>query len=152
GNRGILVLSHTNKAVEEIERVLKPVCPNLFNYPNFVGTIQSFVNRFISNQACFEEYGSYIRKNEDELVWQVILRKVNYSDCRFYLRKQARRGEELLDVIKSIKYLNDKFLVKGRSLSFESKSGKALKKIYDGLRTEGVIFYEDSYDLTYKHI
>ncbi|MBE8722708.1 UvrD-helicase domain-containing protein [Sphingobacterium pedocola] len=66
-NAGILVLSHTNHAVEEIEKVLRPVCPQLFSYPNFVGTIQSFANKFIANQACFELYGSYIRKNDDEI-------------------------------------------------------------------------------------
>lgn len=45
---GILVLSHTNKAVEEIERKLKDHCPQLFQYPNFVGTVQSFVNDFLT--------------------------------------------------------------------------------------------------------
>lgn len=66
-NQGILVLAHTNHAIEEIEKVLKPICPQLFSYPNFVGTVQSFANRFIANQACFELFGSYIRKNDDEV-------------------------------------------------------------------------------------
>ncbi|MHA3046257.1 UvrD-helicase domain-containing protein [Riemerella anatipestifer] len=74
-NAGILVLSHTNHAIEEIEKVLKPICPQLFSYPNFVGTIQSFANRFIANQACFELYGSYIRKNDDEISNQELISK-----------------------------------------------------------------------------
>ena len=41
---GVLVLSHTNAAVDEITRKIGPYCPKLFAYPNFVGTIQSFVN------------------------------------------------------------------------------------------------------------
>lgn len=45
---GILVLSHTNKAVEEIEKKLKDHCPQLFEYPNFIGTMQSFVNDFLT--------------------------------------------------------------------------------------------------------
>ncbi len=45
---GILVLSHTNKAVEEIEKKLKNHCPQLFEYPNFIGTMQSFVNDFLT--------------------------------------------------------------------------------------------------------
>lgn len=44
---GILVLAHTNHAVNEIEKELKKHCPNLFEYPNFVGTIQSFINKFL---------------------------------------------------------------------------------------------------------
>ena len=45
---GVLVLSHTNAAVDEIESKLKPHCPQLFQYPNFVGTVQSFVNTFLA--------------------------------------------------------------------------------------------------------
>ncbi|MCF2218212.1 UvrD-helicase domain-containing protein [Chryseobacterium sp. PS-8] len=45
---GILILSHTNKAIEEIEKKLKGHCPKLFEYPNFIGTVQTFVNKFLS--------------------------------------------------------------------------------------------------------
>lgn len=72
-NCGILVLSHTNHAVEEIEKVLKPLCPQLFVYPNFIGTIQAFANRFMANYACFQMYGSYIRKNDDEVSENALL-------------------------------------------------------------------------------
>ena len=74
-NAGILVLSHTNHAIEEIEKVLKPICPQLFSYPNFVGTVQSFANKFVANQACFDLYGSYIRKNDDEISNQELISK-----------------------------------------------------------------------------
>ena len=40
---GILVLSHTNAAVDEIKEKIQRHCPKLFSYPNFLGTIQSFV-------------------------------------------------------------------------------------------------------------
>lgn len=43
---GILVLSHTNAAVEEFRNKLSTVCPSLFEYPNFVGTIQDFIDSF----------------------------------------------------------------------------------------------------------
>lgn len=45
---GILVLSHTNHAIEEIEKKLKGYCPKLFQYPNYIGTVQSFVNKFLT--------------------------------------------------------------------------------------------------------
>jgi DNA helicase II / ATP-dependent DNA helicase PcrA len=64
---GILVLSHTNAAVEEIEKNLKSFCPALFEYPNFIGTIQSFVNKFLANQACCIKYGSYISINDNDV-------------------------------------------------------------------------------------
>ena len=64
---GILVLSHTNAAINEIENKLKKVVPSLFEYPNFVGTIQSFVNKFLANPACFKKYSSYISQNDNDI-------------------------------------------------------------------------------------
>ena len=46
--RGVLVISHTNAAVDEIKERIGKHCPKLFAYPNFVGTIQSFVDVFLA--------------------------------------------------------------------------------------------------------
>ena len=45
---GILVLSHTNAAIDEIKHKIQKHCPKLFSYPNFIGTIQSFVDDFLA--------------------------------------------------------------------------------------------------------
>lgn len=45
---GILVISHTNAAIDEIKSRIAKYCPKLFSYPNFVGTIQSFVDEFLA--------------------------------------------------------------------------------------------------------
>ena len=45
---GILVLSHTNAAIDEIRSRIGAQCKALFRYPNFVGTIQSFVDEFLA--------------------------------------------------------------------------------------------------------
>lgn len=45
---GVLVISHTNRAVDEIKEKIGKYCPKLFSYPNFVGTIQSFVDQFLA--------------------------------------------------------------------------------------------------------
>jgi DNA helicase-2/ATP-dependent DNA helicase PcrA len=45
---GILVISHTNAAVDEIKDKIQKYCPKLFSYPNFIGTIQSFVDDFLA--------------------------------------------------------------------------------------------------------
>ena len=45
---GVLVISHTNAAIDEIRDRIGSRCSNLFRYPNFVGTIQSFVNEFLA--------------------------------------------------------------------------------------------------------
>lgn len=48
GNSGILVISHTNAAVDEIKSRLGHISPKLFSFPNFIGTIQSFVDTFFA--------------------------------------------------------------------------------------------------------
>lgn len=53
---GILVLSHTNAAIDEIESKIKKHCPKLFNYPNFVGTIQAFVDKYFATPFYVNRY------------------------------------------------------------------------------------------------
>lgn len=48
GNSGVLVISHTNAAMDEIRDKIAVHCPKLFSAPNFVGTIQSFVDKFLA--------------------------------------------------------------------------------------------------------
>ncbi|MGI2136089.1 UvrD-helicase domain-containing protein [Shewanella baltica] len=45
---GICVLTHTNVAIDEIKNRLGNKADNLFKYPNFFGTIQSFVSKFLA--------------------------------------------------------------------------------------------------------
>ena len=45
---GICVLSHTNVAVNEIKNRLSDYVDRLLSYPNYIGTIQSFIDRFVT--------------------------------------------------------------------------------------------------------
>lgn len=47
-NQGICVLTHTNVAVNEIKAKLGNKADVLFTYPNHFGTIQSFVDKFLT--------------------------------------------------------------------------------------------------------
>lgn len=81
---GILVLAHTNNAVDEIEKKLKKHCPHLFEYPNFVGTVQSFVNKYLAIPHFTQKNKSKFRVIDDN----------EYSDIfKNYLRnKQGSVG------------------------------------------------------------
>ena len=81
---GVLVLAHTNSTVDEIEKELKKHCPNLFEYPNFIGTIQSFVNKFLANPANFIKYENYLNKVDDEIANKKIVDSINkleFNNC-----------------------------------------------------------------------
>ena len=44
---GVCVLSHTNVAVDEIRNRLSEYVDKLLGYPNYIGTIQSFVDKLL---------------------------------------------------------------------------------------------------------
>ena len=67
GERGILVLSHTNTAVDELKRILQRKCPLLFEYPNFVGTIQQFVDKFLAIPFYEQRYQKSVEHIDDAL-------------------------------------------------------------------------------------
>ncbi|HCA5184096.1 TPA: ATP-dependent helicase, partial [Acinetobacter baumannii] len=54
---GILVLTHTNIAVEEIKRKLGCNAGKLMGYPNHVGTFQSFVNKYLAIPFYINNFG-----------------------------------------------------------------------------------------------
>lgn len=173
-NKGILVLAHTNHAIEEIERVLKPLCPALFSYPNFIGTVQSFVNRFVANQACFELYGSYIRKNDDEMFF--------YEVEKFYYNLKYNKNPPALknklfgianrDFDGSFKEKENNIIEFLKSCSFDLESrkiklGNTVKITSTGtnreyyfeleawkisLLSKGILSYKDSFDISNRYL
>jgi len=55
-NRGICVLTHTNVAIDEIKSHAAFASDKLFNYPNHFGTIQSFVDKYLTIPAYINKF------------------------------------------------------------------------------------------------
>ena len=168
---GILVLSHTNAAVNEIEIKLKKVVPSLFEYPNFVGTIQSFVNKFLASPACFQKYGSYILQNDNDIYareaekfyYSLQWKKTEPKGLKNNLFGSVNRGrnnlsseEKTENVINFIKYceldiINRKIIYNDKT--FYKYSGNAqqyyleLEQWKDDLFSKGILNYRDSFYL-----
>lgn len=62
---GVCVLSHTNVAVNEIKMKISDCAEKLMNYPNFVGTIQSFVDQFVAIPHLKRKHGLTVRPVDD---------------------------------------------------------------------------------------
>nr|WP_176453908.1 UvrD-helicase domain-containing protein [Aliivibrio wodanis]VVV06793.1 hypothetical protein AW0309160_04287 [Aliivibrio wodanis] len=45
---GILILTHTNVAVDEVKNKLGHNASKVLSYPNHIGTFQSFVNKYLA--------------------------------------------------------------------------------------------------------
>ncbi|MBK7094442.1 MAG: UvrD-helicase domain-containing protein [Saprospiraceae bacterium] len=171
---GILVLSHTNAAVNEIENNLKRHCPKLFEYPNFVGTVQSFVNTFLANPGNCQLYGSYISKNDDEVYNDEVIKfflslqwskkgiKPRNLVNTLYLKANYGRKDQASDEkkVNTIKYiLNFKFdfiqrKILGQKNNTIFKHGGATSNFYEELEEwkinqfrKGVLSFNDSYSI-----
>lgn len=169
---GVLVLSHTNAAVDEIENNLKKHCPNLFSYPNFIGTIQSFVNKFLANPACMERYGSYISINDND-IYESEVKKFYYSlswskkgvkpknliNKLYGLLNAGQRVnfsegcEKIIDFLKRFEFnINERKLIYNNRtiLKYDSANRDYYLKIEDWKTKQfnkGLLNYHDSYNL-----
>jgi superfamily I DNA/RNA helicase len=74
-NKGICVLTHTNVAIHEIKRKLGRKGDILFSYPNYFGTIQSFVDKYFAIPACILYYDSRPSKIDSDSYEFEIIRK-----------------------------------------------------------------------------
>ncbi|MFA6325266.1 MAG: UvrD-helicase domain-containing protein [Candidatus Paceibacterota bacterium] len=70
--RGICVISHTNVAVDEIKKNVAKHYPAIMEYPNFIGTIQEFVNKFL--------FIPYLASNGMKIKFQDEYRYLDFDD------------------------------------------------------------------------
>ncbi|SHJ89072.1 UvrD/REP helicase N-terminal domain-containing protein [Tangfeifania diversioriginum] len=79
--RGICVLTHTNVAIDLIKEKLGIGASRLFSYPNFFGTIQSFIDKFLAAPYCACKYQSRVRHIDNDRVNSDA--KIFYHHLRF---------------------------------------------------------------------
>lgn len=73
--QGICVLTHTNVAIDEIKARVGQKADVLFKYPNFFGTIQTFLHKYVTAAALHYFYGSQIAYVDDDISKVVFLKK-----------------------------------------------------------------------------
>lgn len=73
--KGICVLTHTNVAIDEIKARVGEKADILFKYPNFFGTIQTFLHKYVTAAALHYFYGSQIAYVDDDIAKAVLLKK-----------------------------------------------------------------------------
>ena len=118
--RGICVLSHTNVAVDEIKKHVAKHYPAIMQYPNFIGTIQEFVNKFLFIPYLAElglkikfqeEYRYFDRQNIDKDLSQRInnhIAKINYSEDRKVARENFNKRMYSVYYDSGLLFANDK--------------------------------------------
>lgn len=173
-SKGILVLSHTNAAVEEIKKKLFLACPNLFDYPNFVGTVQDFVDKFLTIPFYSKLYGHGVTRIDnsiykDEFRKEVLRKKIrndkiwtwyqlkNIEQAVNYGLKVTVDGEEVAWNYST----NKEFQVAasktpstwiGREDDNRNHIKSILRELKDRLWEKGILSYEDCYVFAQMYI
>ncbi len=101
--RGICVLTHTNVAIDEIKSKLGSKSDILFKHPNFFGTIQGFVNKFLALP-----YFLHRSNNSIEAISDDAYNKAMDIRLKFCLKKEKRdtfkKVQHIFHVNESLKY------------------------------------------------
>lgn len=154
---GICVLSHTNVAVNEIKNRLSGYAGKLLGYPNYVGTIQSFVDRFVTMPYLRKIAGRNIQAVDNLTYAQHMLYKMQnshkYKDLNYVAKNNFERGGQFvgrIDHTQALYIREDGALCVGRQKKALAGADKSSTKQYnilieDLLKYEGIMRYNDAY-------
>lgn len=169
--RGILALSHTNVAVDELKKMLQNHCPQLFEYPNFVGTIQEFVDTFLALPYYVQRYGhreDIIDADQYERACTNLMNK--RGRITTYLSGKLKYGKDYKSI--RLGYSEDgrkilRFGIEGKEVEIEAerkwlREGNAEEKVAqlidflfqmkEKILNWGVLHYDDCYYLAETNI
>lgn len=150
---GILVLSHTNTAVDEIKERIGPYCSKLFAYPNFVGTIQSFVDQLLAIPYYKNQFKQNIYRIDAEIYNEFVAKyRLPFGPNTWV---QKNKSHDPIGYLQSIRF-NRKFeLIPGLGKTpaeFDLKDKnkptyKALHKMKLDIMKWGCLHFDDAYTL-----
>lgn len=154
---GICVLSHTNVAVDEIKNRLSEYADRLLTYPNYIGTIQSFVDKFVTMPYLRQIAGRNVQAIDDSSYAQHMLNKMRnnrkYSALEYVTNNNFTNGKQFTERLEHTQALyirNDGALCVGKSKRALAGADKSSTQQYkallnDLLKEEGIMRYHDAY-------
>lgn len=154
---GICVLSHTNVAVDEIRKRLSSYAGKLLSYPNYIGTIQSFVDKFVTMPYLRNIAGRNVQAVDNLTYAQHMLNKMQnnakYRTLDFVTKNSFEAGgqfTERLEHIQALYVRDDGALCVGKQKRALAGADKPTTKQYnaliaDLLKYEGIMRYQDAY-------
>lgn len=154
---GICVLSHTNVAVDEIRKRLSGYASKLLSYPNYIGTIQSFVDKFVTMPYLRNITGRNVQAVDNLTYAQHMLNRmqnsVKYSALDFVTKNSFETGGQYIERLEHIQALyvrDDGALCVGKQKKVLAGTNKPTTKQYnalivDLLKYEGIMRYQDAY-------
>ena len=154
---GILVISHTNAAIDEIKNRIGKHCPKLFSYPNFIGTIQSFVDHFLA----IPYYVNIYKKKPHRIDNETFLDRFNFKyprNLRYSLeqRLNLKYNSFLLEIeIDEAEKIVNFISLENITIPRASENSETYKKLVDTknyLIDNGFLNFNDAYFLANDYI
>ena len=154
---GICVLSHTNVAVNEIRNRLSGYADKLLSYPNYIGTIQSFVDKFVTMPYLRDMAVRNVQAVDNLTYAQHMLNRMQnnpkYKALDYVTKNSFETGgqfTERLDHTQALYMRDDGALCVGKQkralAGVDKPSAKQFNElIVDLLKYEGVMRYQDAY-------
>lgn len=178
-NKGVCVITHTNVAIDEIKERLGDKANELLSYPNFVGTLHSFINKFLAAPAMVKYHSTRLTRVFDEIDFKTrLIRKFNSMYPPFQGGKLA--GYLFANIDQKIKDSKDRIAIEKaketllrsfeidytdnfiKRVSFNkcinvlkdsnSDSYKEYKKVITELINEGVASYNEVQGLALRYV
>jgi DNA helicase-2/ATP-dependent DNA helicase PcrA len=174
-NKGICVLTHTNVAINEIKDKLGGKSDILFNYPNFFGTFQSFVDRFFTIPAFVmmfkhrdirideELHEFYSRKAFAKNDFVIEKNGYLYRKLEKWLKDKEWKEQRYIkfDFLKNLNFDFDNNIISYKEGLYgpiwlngksESDSYKLIHEFKYEILKRGILSFEDAYSLAFWYI
>lgn len=152
---GVCILTHTNVAVETIkERLGSEGAAFYTNYPNFLGTIQSFVNKFLTIPAYKQTYNTSIEAIDDEVFYAVMGRRQHTARNAITYFSRSLQIDHLGQVSFNIhnfdisKTINDQAPVVNKT----TNSYREVERLKNSILAEGFLKYDEAYSLAFRYL
>ena len=145
GNKGICVLTHTNVAIDEIKRRMGKASSVLFTYPNFFGTIQSFVDKFLAIPAFVEEYGHRNVSIDSSLAENIFWKRLKPTTKTWVSKQYISIIASLILTASDEIMLSSDGKTSPLKIGNQTESYKDLLSVKKHLIEDGIIRYDEAY-------
>ena len=154
-NRGICVLTHTNVGIDEIKKRLGSDGEKLFSYPNFFGTIQTFVNQYLAIPFYKIQFNKNVKAIDNDRYFSAMDRvkyRILKKNSIAFIKKNSKLNYPDVITYKDLAK-NSSFHKKLKSLDHGEEIYEELKKLKSKLLKDyGILSFDDSFFLAKYYI
>jgi uvrD/REP helicase len=138
--KGICILTHTNIGIDIIKEKLGRKGEVLFRYPNFVGTLQSFVDSYLAIPYYKKKYRKKVDIIDNDMVNYFNLKLLKNQSLQVFLDKQHKS-------IENIYYnFNDEYFYVEKKVILKDKEKPNYKLLFSRIENN-ILRYEEAIQL-----